>query len=143
MGVRIFHSKTRQQHFRVRVGPVVLVTVGIEEQVGSLQDKNSTMADSETCGQIEALAKIFGGPIAACGIWIIKDCDLVGTPWALGRREGDLVPARAKVLVLGDRFKARRIRILQILQDPHASAGIKGDTQWLLNQRFSCDEPRL
>ena len=56
--MRIFHAEAGEQHFRITIRHVVTIAIGIEEQVGNLQDVNATMAEGKAAGQIEATDEI-------------------------------------------------------------------------------------
>src|SRR4051812_30835044 len=59
-GMRVFHSETGQQNFRVGIRNVVSIFIWIEKQIWNLQHENSPMTKSESAGEIQSADKIFG-----------------------------------------------------------------------------------
>ena len=51
--VGVLHAEAGEQHFRVAVGHVVAVAVGVEEQVGRLQDEDAAVAEREAGGEVQ------------------------------------------------------------------------------------------
>ena len=83
--VRVLKPEAREQDLGVAVGPVVVVPVGIEQQVRSLADEHAAVPDGQRRGQVQALDEdlVRIGPAVAVGVF--EDLDPVGP---LGPRGG-------------------------------------------------------
>ena len=57
--VGVFHAEARQQHFGISVGHVVAIAVGVEEQVGCIENEDAAVAEGQAAGEIQAGDEIF------------------------------------------------------------------------------------
>ena len=78
--VRVLEPEAGEQDLGIAVGPVVVVAVGVEEQVRRLADEDAAVTDRQARGQVQALD---------------EDLDRVGPAVAVGVLE-DLDPVRAR-----------------------------------------------
>ena len=86
--LRIFHAKSTEQDFRIRIRHIVPILIRIKEQVGHIKHVDSTLAKCHARHQIQTVHKIFDLVSPAVSILVFENRDLVGTAWAMGRRGG-------------------------------------------------------
>ena len=55
--VGVFHAEAGQEHLGIAVGPVVVVAVGIEEQVRRLEDEDAAVAEGQPARQVQPVTK--------------------------------------------------------------------------------------
>ena len=57
--VRVFHAEPRKENFRIAVGNVVLITVGVEQQIRRLYDEHPAVAQRHSRRQIQIGKEVF------------------------------------------------------------------------------------
>ena len=48
----VFHAETDEQNFRVAVGYVIAISVGIKKQIGHLQNKHTAVSERDSRCQV-------------------------------------------------------------------------------------------
>jgi len=139
-GVRVFHAKTLEQHLGVAVGQVVAVLVGIEQQVRRLADVDAAVANGQRRGEIQTGDEVLGAIRAAVAVGVFEDRDLVFANGTVRRRLGHAVVFGAQVAVDIDGLQAGRVRILQVLDDPHPAAVVEGHGDGLPHVGFGGEQ---
>ena len=138
-GVGVLKAKAREQHFGLAVGPVVAVSIGVEQQIRGLADKDPPVTDSQAGGQVQAVDEdgFFVGPAVAVGVF--EDLDPVRATRAARGRIRDTVVLGAQVLIDRDRLEPRRVGILKILDHPEPAALVKTRRERLPHHRFGSE----
>ena len=121
-GVGILKAEAGQEHLGVAVGPIIAVSIGIEEEIRGLADEDAAMTDRQAGGQVQAVDEDLLLVGTAVAIGVFEDLDPVGAPRAARRRVGHPVILGAKILVDRDRLQPRRVGILQVFDDPEPAA---------------------
>jgi hypothetical protein len=138
--VRVLEPEARQVHLGIAVGHVVAVAIGIEEKVGRHQHPDAVDIGQHAGGEVEAVDKRAVGFEGAVAVAILEDGDPVGAAEVARGRRRYPVEFRADVLVVGGDREAGGKRILQVLDDPEAAAGVEAQIDWLADGGFAGDK---
>ena len=84
----VLHAEAGQQHLGIAVGHVVAVLVGVEEQVGDLEDVDAAVAEGQPGAKVQAGDKVLEAVGAAVAVGVLADGDAVGPPGPLGGGSG-------------------------------------------------------
>ena len=87
--VRVLHAEPREQDLGVAVGLVVLVRVGIEEQVRRLADEDPAVADRQAARQVQPLDEDRGLVGLAVAVGVLEDLDPVDPSGPRGGGSGN------------------------------------------------------
>ena len=136
MGMGVFHTKPGKKDLRIAIWKIVSIFVGIKKQVRRLKHIYAAMTERQSCGQVEASDKVFGFSKSALRVWILQNGNTIRTTRPARWWIGHFVPNRSQILILRNGLQPCRIRVLQILNNPHSATAIKRNTQRLPNQRF-------
>ena len=136
----ILEAEAGQEHFGIAIGPVIVVSIGIEEEIGRLGDENSAMTDRQARCQVQAVDEDCFLVGSAVAVGVFEDLDPVGTPRAARGGLGDAVILGAQVLIDGYWLEARGVGILQVLDDPEPAAVVKVCGQRLPHHRLGCED---
>src|SRR6266850_8221552 len=120
--MRVLHPKASEANDRITVGNVVLIAVGIEQQVRNVQHKYAAVSEREASGQVEAIEEIMSLVRLTVPICVLKNRDAVGSfrPARWRFREPFVSAARPAVNLCA--FQPGRVWILNVLDDPKPSA---------------------
>ena len=141
--VGVFHAEARQEHLGIAVGPIVAVAVGIEEQVGDLDDEHAAIAECQAAGQIEPGHEIVGAVGPAVAVGVLQDRDAIRPLRPARRRIGNAVVDRPRVAIDGDPLQLGGVGILHVLNDPEPAPVVKLDGHRLADQRLGRDQADL
>ena len=118
----VFHAEAGEQHFRIGVGHVVAVRVGIEQQVRHVEHEHAAVAELDAGGQVQAVDEILGAVGAAVAVGVFKDRDPVRAARAARRRLGHAVVDGPRPAIDFHPLEAGRVRVLQVLDRPQPAA---------------------
>jgi hypothetical protein len=90
-GLGVFHPEAFEEDFGVVIRDVVAVAIGIEEEIGDLQDEQAAVAEFEASAEIQTGNDVFLAIHVAVAIGVLKDGNDVGACWSPGRRLVNLV----------------------------------------------------
>ena len=120
--VRVFESESAQAHLGIAVRHVVVVRIGIKQQIRRIHHPNTARALEGRGRHIEPGDHIFAGLVNPVAIAVLKHRDLIRPFDPTRRRLGDLVELRAEMVIVTCNFQPCRKRILDILRDPQPTA---------------------
>ena len=141
--MRVLHAEAGEQHFRIAIGKVVAIFIGVEKQVGRLRDEDAAVAERHPGGEIQSRDEIFKPVHRPVAISVLADRDPVRALRPARRRPGHAVVFRAEVLIHAHGLETGGIGILQILHDPEAAAFIETHRDGLADVRLAGDEAHL
>ena len=76
--MRVLEPEAGEQDLGVAVGPVVMIAVGIEQEVRRLADEHAAVPDRQRGGQVEPLGEHLDRIGAAVAVGVLEDLDPVG-----------------------------------------------------------------
>ena len=135
-GVCVFHAEASQQDLGRPVRMIVAVAIGVEQKIGRLRHEHAAISQRHPRRQIEVRQEIFHEVGATVAIGVLVDRDPVFAFGAAGRRFGELIVFRAKVLVDRRGLEPDRVGILPILEHPHTTPVVKTDRERLSDLRL-------
>jgi hypothetical protein len=138
--VGVFQAEAFEENFRIAVGPVVSIAIGIIEQVRRLADEHAIISDCDCGSEVETFDE--GGDLigAAVVIGIFEDFDAIRATGSLRRGLGHAVVLGAEVLVDRDWLESGGIRVLEVLDDPEAAPGIERGGDGLADVGFGSED---
>ena len=134
--VGILETEAGEMHHGRAVGNVVAIGVRIEQQVRRVHHPDAAIGAHGGVGHIEAILEDRVLVVDTVVLGRLVDGDDVGAAVMVGRSRGDAVVVRAVILIAADHVDACGIRILPILRDPEAAAGIEAEVSRLGNERL-------
>lgn len=123
--VRVFHAEPAKQNFRIAVGQVVLVLVGIEEQVRRLHDEHAPVPQGQAGRQVQTGNEILALVGVTVAVNVFQNRNPVDSLRTTRGRLGHAVVNRTQIVIDLHHLEPGRIGILQILNDPHPPAAIE------------------
>ena len=138
--MRVLEPEPREQDLGVAVGPIVVVAIGVEQQVGRLADEHAPMPDGQRRGQVQALGEDLDRIGAAVAIGVLQDLDPVRAPHSPRRRLGHLVVLGPEILVNRHRLEPGRVGVLQILDDPEPPPLVEAGRHRLTHHRLGRED---
>ncbi len=132
----VFHSEAGQQHLGIAVRNIVVIAIGIEEQIGHIQHEHAAVPERHARRQIQSTHKILRLVDAAVAVGVFENRDTVGALRPARRRFGNPVVHGSRIPVDLHAFEAGGIGILQILHDPQPSAIVEFDANRLAHLRL-------
>ena len=134
--VRVLQAEALQMNFGIAVRDVVMILVGIEEQIRWVHHPDAVAVESTARGDVQSIDErlVFVEHSVSVGVFV--DRDLVETRLTLRRRRWDFVVDGSPEDVLADHLQPGRVRILQILHDPQPASLVPSHVQRLLDVRF-------
>ena len=138
--VGILDAEALQMDDRIAVGAIVPVGVGIEEEVGRLEDPQAPGIESEARDEAQAIDEntmFFGDPVA---VDVLVKRNPVETAVVVGRGGRHLVVDASQEGVAADHRQPRRLRVLDELGHPDPTAGIPLHREGLTDRRFGEDQ---
>ena len=100
--MRVLDAETGQSHFRVRIGNVVAIGIGIEQQVGRIAHPDPAVTDGHRGGNVEPGDDILVGVENAVAIRVFKDRDFIRALGSVRRSLGDFIKLSPQVIVVFD-----------------------------------------
>src|SRR4030095_15459066 len=76
--VRIFETKTGKADLGVAIGDVVFVAIGVEQQIGRGQHKDTAAPDCHAAGNIQSRDKVLVRLEKSVTVLVFEDGNLVG-----------------------------------------------------------------
>ena len=136
----VLQTKPAQQHFGIAIGNIVMIAVGVKQQVRRLNDEHAAVAYRHAGSEVQTGDEVleFVRHTVAIGVFADRDAVLAFGP--ARRRLRHAVVFRSQILVNADRFQPGGRRILQILNDPHPAALVEADGKRLPDVRLAGDE---
>ena len=134
--MRVFETEAFEMHHRISVRHVVVILVGIEQQVRRIQYPDSAAPFHARRRDVQPIDERLVLVEHAVAIGVFVDGDLVTSLHATRRRFGNLVIDRAPEVVAAHGRQAGRRRVLQILHDPHPAAFIEVQEDRLAHDRL-------
>ena len=138
--VCVLHAKSGEQNPGIAVRDVITIMVRIEQQIGYIQHKDSTVTECEAGGKIEAVDEIAPTVHVTVLIRVIEDSDAISTARPMGWWPGYPIVFGAGIAIDADSPESCGVWILQILNYPQPTAIIKLDAYRLADQRFAGDQ---
>ena len=132
--VRVLETESFEQNDRVRVGDVVVVLVGIEQQVGRVEHEDATASAGEGTGDVQPVDKRLVLVQYAVAVGVLVDRDLVSSADPVGGRQRHLVVDGPQVLVAADHLQPGGIGVLRVVEDPQPASFVPVDEQRLTDQ---------
>jgi hypothetical protein len=117
-------------------GNVVGIGVGVEEEVRRVHHPDAAIGAHGGVGHIEAVLEDRVLVVDAVVLGRLVDGDDVGAAVVVGRSRGNAVVVRAVILIAADHVDACGIRVLPILRDPEAAAGVEAEVGRLGDERL-------
>ena len=77
----VLHAEAGEQNLGLAVGHVVAVAVGVEEQVGDLEDVDAAVAERQTGAQVQPGHEVLEAVGAAVAVGVLADGDPVVALW--------------------------------------------------------------
>ena len=108
--VRVFQPEALEVDLGVAVGHVVVVAVGIEEQIGRVEHPDAPAPARDRGGDVQAVDKGLVPVEDAVAVGVFMDRDLVLAAEVVGRGRGDLVVDGAPDAVVADHLEPGRER---------------------------------
>ena len=139
----VLHAEALQQHLRIAVRHVVAVLVGVKQQVRRLRHVDAAVAQAHAGGEIQAGDEILRLAVAAGLVGVVEDGNAIGALRSTRRRQRHLVVLGAQPLIDFHGFEAGRVRVLEVLDDPHAAAVVERDRHGLADHRLGGDQAHL
>ena len=139
----ILHAKPLEQHSGWTVGNIVPVAVGIEEQIGNLQDKNTAISEGQPGGQVQPVNEIPGpiGPAIAVGV--LENRDPVGSTGPPRWRLGNTVVDSPRPAIDFHPLQPGRVGILQVLDRPQPATIVALDQDRLPHHGLAGEQLHL
>ena len=132
----VFHAEAGEQDLGVAVGHVIAVAVGIEEQVGDLEDVDAAVAERQPGAQVQPGHEVLEAVGAAVAVRVLADGDPVVPSGPLRWRFGDAGIDRARPAVHLHSLEPGGCRVLQVLDGPEPAAVVELDEDRLANVRL-------
>src|SRR5262245_11473561 len=123
--MRVLHAETGEANFRITIGNVVAIAVGIEKQIWRLKHEHAAVAESESAGEIQTGDEIVCAVGAAIAIGVLKDGDAVGAFRTARWRFRNAVVDGARPAIHLGALETRGIGILKVLNDPQPPAVVE------------------
>jgi hypothetical protein len=98
------------------------------------------VAEAHAGREVKPTDKILGLAIAAVFVGVLENGDAVGTLGSVRRRQRHFIVLGAQPLIDEDRFEAGGIGILQILNQPDATAVVERNGDRLADDRLGGDQ---
>ncbi len=124
----------------VTVGNVVVIFVGIEEEIGRVHDPYAVFSGEGAGGDVQAVEEDCGFIEGAVAGGVLVNCDSVCAFVAMGRGERSFVELGSDVAVVFDNFQALGEGVLDVLGDPHSALRVEVDIEGLTDGGLSGDE---
>ena len=134
--VGILETEAREMHHGRAVGNVVAIGVGVEQQVRRVHHPDAPIGAYSGVGHIEAILEDRVLVVDAVVLGRLVDGDDISATVVVGRSRGDAVVVRSVILIAADHVNARRVRILAILRNPEAAAGVEAEVGRLGDERL-------
>ncbi len=103
--VRVFQAEAREMHLGIAVGHVVVVLVGIEQQVRRIEHPHTAAAARDGGDDVQPVEKRLVIVEDAVAVGVFVDRDLVVAALVVGWREGNLVVRCAPIVVAADNLQ--------------------------------------
>ena len=116
--MRVLQPEPFEADLGVAVGHVVVVPVGVEQQVGRVQDPDAAPAPGAGGGDVQAVEEGLVPVERAVAVGVLVDRDPVQPPDVVRRRRRDLVVDDPPDAVAAEHLQAGRLGILAVLDDP-------------------------
>ena len=138
--VGVFEAEAGEMHHRRAVRDVVAIGVRIEQQVRRVHHPDAAVGADGRVGHVEAILEDRVLVVDPVALRRFVDGDDVGALVVMGRRRRDAVVMRAVILVAADHVHAGGVRILAVLRDPEAAAGVEAEVRRLGDLRLGQQE---
>ena len=132
-GVRVFEAEPLEMHGRVAIGTIVVIAVGIEQQVRRLQHPQPVAIKGEGRTEAQPFDKDAMLVVATIAIGVFMNRDAIEPGKMPGGWGGNAVVNRAEKLVPRDHLQPGGIGVLNELADPEPTAGVPLDAERLPN----------
>ncbi len=142
-GVRVFEAETLEVDLGVAVGHVVVVAIGIEQQVGRVEHPDAASAARDRGDDVQAIQERLVPVEDAVAVGVFVNRDLVFAAKVVGRRRRNLVVDGAPDTVVADHFQSGGEGILEVLNDPEPASFVEGDRDGLANDRLGQNQIEL
>ena len=138
--VRVFQAEPLKVDLRVAVGHVVVVPVGIEEQVRRVEHPDASAAAQRRRGDVQPVHERLVPVEDAVAVGVFVNRDLVSAANMMRRRRRHLVIDGAPDAVVAEHLEPGRERVLQILHDPEPAALVEAQAHRLADDRLGQDQ---
>ena len=135
--VRVFESKPGKVHDGRAIGYVVVIGVGIKQQIRRVHDPDAAAPGQRSAGHVQAVDENLMPVEPPVAIGVFVDADEVAAAVVVGRRRRNLVIVGSVVLVATEHLEPGGIGILAVLGDPKPAALIEAQMGGLGDERFS------
>src|SRR4030095_14064860 len=98
--VSIFETKTGKADLGIAVRDVVVIAIGIKQQIGRVQHKDAAAPDCNAGGNIQSCDKVFLRLEESVPVLVLENRDLVRAVHMTGRWHWNFVKDRAQVFVV-------------------------------------------
>ena len=136
----VFHPEAAETDDGITVRNVILVAVGVEQQVRNVEHEHTPVTKGQTSRQIQAADKIVRLVRSTVPISVFENRDAVGAFGSARRRLRDALIGRARPAIHNRAFQPRRVRALDVLHDPKPAAVVKFDAHRLHNHGLARDQ---
>src|SRR5258705_5041887 len=79
--VGVIHAKSAQQHLGIAIGHIIMIPVRIEEQIGRLHNKHTTVTNGQSRTKIQIAQKIFELVSLAIAVGVLTNGDAIRPFW--------------------------------------------------------------
>jgi hypothetical protein len=137
---RVLHAEAGEQHFGIAVGHVVVVAVGIEQEIRDVEHEDAAVAERDARRQVQSADEVLGPVDASIAVGIFQNRDPIGSFRPPRRRLGNPVVDGPRIAVDLHPLESGRIGILQILHDPQPAPIVEFDANRLADMRLGRHE---
>ena len=134
--MRVFQAEALQMNFGIAVGQVVMILVGVVQQVRRVHHPHAVAVEGTARGDVQAVHKRLVLVEHSVTVGVFVDRDLVETRLPLRRRRRNFVIDRSQERIAAEHLQPRGIRVLQVLHDPQPPPLVPRHEERLLDVRL-------
>src|SRR5947209_5507771 len=137
--MRVFKAEAGEENLGITIRHIIIVAIGIKQQIRRVQHKDSAAAFHGCSGYIQAFEESLVLVVNTIAISVLVDTDFIGPDEMMGRWRRDFVINRAPITVMAQWLEAGGRGILEIFDHPQPATLVEVDEDRLANQGFGED----
>ena len=141
--MRVFQAETLEVNLGVAIGHVIVVAVGIEQEVRRVKHPDAAPAARDRGDDVQTIQENLVVVEDAIAVRVFVNRDLVFTAKVVRRRGRNLIVDSAPDSVVTDHFQAGGEGILEVLNHPEPASFIEGDRDGLAHDGLGEDQIEL